>query len=117
MENRKQYLEDDYELLDRLEEIVPKNPNGQGFEEALGNLQIKALLRTRKTYKDASDTQDRFNWVLLIFTMVQIGIAIFQFAYGIFPTDGLANKISIFILFLLFVVGIAWTGFRQIEQK
>lgn len=111
------YLPEDKDILDELERAYPSGYRSMVGAEVMSALQIKATLRTRKTYQDASITQERFSWVLLIFAMVQIGIALFQFTWSVFPANDLIVKIFVFVSFIVFVIGIVWQGFRAIDKE
>lgn len=106
------YLSEDKDIIDRLADLNGKD-QVSNLTVGIPELQILSLLRTRKTYRDASETQDRFNWVIIVFTLVQGSIAFFSFAYQIFPQESITTKVLIFGLVIVSVTGVFFFGFKK----
>lgn len=111
------FLDEDKDIIDRLNELSPGGPRSETSEEAFAQLQVKALLRTRKTFKDAGDRTDRFSWILLIFTITQVAIATFQFTLSIFSPKDDKSKVLVSAIFILFVSGLIWAGLKQMKKS
>jgi len=75
------YLPEDQKLLDELEASGALTPGitSEGFKKELQIAQIKALLRSRKSFDKADKSTTRFSLVIVAFTIIQIVIALMQF--------------------------------------
>ena len=78
----KLYLEEDQDLIDRLNSIGPMSTGLAADQQKLevSSIQIEATLRSRKSMDDYSKTSSHFSKVLGLFALIQLVIAIIQFA-------------------------------------
>ncbi|MFA5841130.1 MAG: hypothetical protein WC847_02580 [Candidatus Paceibacterota bacterium] len=107
MTQEEQYLPEDQELLDELEAINPLS-TGQALEEQKKRIQvieIKALLKSRKSADTFSKTTTRFSIIIAVFTLIQIVIASMQFTVSILSVE---NKLLGIFLAISFIVIILW---------
>lgn len=78
----KSYLEEDQDLIDRLKSIGPMS-TGQAVDQQkyeISCIQIESTLRNRKSMDDYDKNTNSFSKVLGLFAIIQIVIAIMQFA-------------------------------------
>lgn len=113
------YLKKDSDLLETLSKIDPDvaYTKADKHNQALLKANTLALLRSRKSAHDTEQSNKRYSWVILIFSMVQICIATFQFGVQIFPPESFLAKVIVFGTFVLFVLIVFRDGFSEIKQK
>lgn len=108
-EKKQEYLLGDQNLITELESIGPLS-TGQALEEQkrkIQVIQIKTLLKSRKSAKDTEISNINYSNVILIFAGVQVLFASFQFIQYSLGTNITSVKYfsvfsSIFIIFFLF---------------
>ncbi len=107
---RKLYLEEDNDILDQLE----KHAGTSVDEKALiSKLQIKAVLRNRKSLEDSSKETKGLTLVLMVIGFVQLIIAFCQLALS-----NLILKYNIVSGILsLVIAGVMYWLFRIITKK
>lgn len=100
-EEDNQYLPEDKKLLDELEksELFNTGITSEGHKKQLQIMQIKATLRSIKSMKDFDKSTSYFSRLLGLFALIQIVIAIMQFAVSALS---LKNILVGFIITLLF---------------
>jgi hypothetical protein len=79
------YLTEDQDLLDELEAIGPLS-TGRALSEQeriISVIQIKTMLRQRKSADDVEKSNTRFSIIIIAFTIVQMIIALCQFIFDI----------------------------------
>ena len=112
MENKdkEQYLPEDQDVLDQLSknlegiyarEALPK----ENMKTEIESLQIKSILRSRKTMIDLDKSNKRFSIVLGIFALIQIIIAGLQFVLDVSTST---NKGLAIFLAVAFVIIMIW---------
>lgn len=103
-EEKELYLEEDRDLLDDVERLgdVQTGHTLSKQERKMGESQIRATLRTRKTMVDLDKSNKKFTLVILFITIVQVLLALFQFAYDIASNPSTKNIIGGFLMFIFF---------------
>ena len=102
-----QYLSEDKDLLKELESIGPLS-TGQALEEQkkqIQVIQIKALLRNRKSLDKFDKTTTRYTKILGVFALMQIIIALIQFTLDATSPE---NKWRGFLLMIPLAIIIFW---------
>lgn len=102
-----QYLPEDKKMLDELENSELFNPgiNNDGFNKQLQIMQIKATLRSIKSMKDMDSSTTYFSKLLGVFALMQITIAIMQFAMS---ASSLQNRWMGLVFTVVMVGSIIW---------
>jgi hypothetical protein len=79
---------------------------GQEHEQNLASLQIKSILRNRKSMVDLDKSTSRYSLVLIIFAMIQIVIALSQFMFDATTSTHkwIALGIACFIAFSIWFI-------------
>ena len=98
-----QYLPEDQDLLKEIDSIGPLS-TGLALEEQKKRIQvvqIKALLRNRKSFDKFDKTTSIYTIILIVFAIIQIIVALGQF---IFAASSYSNK------WLSFLVVVAIVG-------
>lgn len=90
----KRYLEEDKDILDRLEELsIPMKYHESEFLR----FQIKATLRNRKSLEDFNSATTRFSIILVMLAFVQIVIAWFAFMVSLEALPNLIIKVILIV--------------------
>ncbi|MES2223747.1 MAG: hypothetical protein V4469_02315 [Patescibacteria group bacterium] len=103
---KEQYLPEDKDILDALDSIGEIS-TGIAFSKQqmkMNELQIKATLRTNKTMVDLDASNKKFSKVIAFFAIVQMIIAIFQFALDVSTSTEKGIAISIGVAFIIMMV-------------
>lgn len=101
----KAHLEKDQDLIDRLKSIGPMS-TGQAADQQkyeISCIQIESTLRNRKSMDDYDKNTSRFSKVLGLFAIIQLIVAIMQFAL-----DASDKKWIGFVYLVLLVCMIGW---------
>ena len=77
MKNKKLYLEEDKDILNRLSELNGWDQSGK-LAVGVPELQILALLRTRKTYQESSEVAEAYSRVIFFLTCLMFVISLAQ---------------------------------------
>ena len=83
MEEKNEYLKEDEDLL-RAIDAIGGPTTGMAEEMAmhrLAVLQIKAMLRNRKTANDLDNSTAKYSFALIAFALCQLALSIFQFLF------------------------------------
>ncbi len=80
---KEKYLEEDKDLLNEIDDMnIKMSPEVYSQEKRmriLQEIQIKSILRSRKTNSDMDKSTTRFSFVLIFVGLIQVAIAIVQF--------------------------------------
>jgi len=106
-EKEKQYLSEDQDLLDELGKINPSNDYDQENNRKLNSIQIKSILRSRKTMVDLDKSNKRYTKALLIFVMAQILLAGLSLILNIKNTQ---DQIFAIFITIIFLGSLYWLG-------
>jgi len=95
MTNKKKekYLKEDRDILKSL-----NNSYSVDATHLFRKLQIKSILRNRKSLEDSSESTRKFSIALFVVAFVQVFVALFQFLFSVFTSD---QKIFGFIMIVL----------------
>jgi len=108
-EENKKYLQEDEDLLSKLQEIGPVS-TGQALSQQdriISIIQIESILRNRKSMVDMDKSTTLYSKILGIFAIIQITIAGFQLVLGIkeSPDQSFAIFIGgVFIAILCWII-------------
>lgn len=110
-ENQK-YLSEDNDLLDELDSIGPLS-TGQALEEQKRRVQIvqiKTLLRSRKSAKDTEISNNHYSAVILLLTGIQVIVAL----PGLL-SPWLGNSVKYFSIFVaILILTLMWFFSKKI---
>ncbi|MDA8611333.1 hypothetical protein N9L18_00510 [Candidatus Pacebacteria bacterium] len=101
------YLEEDSDLLQQIGAIGPMSTGTALSEQQcrLSEIQIKSILRSRKTMIDLDRSNKRYSVAIGAFALVQILIAGLQLILGI---DDSTNRYLAFFIGVAFLASILW---------
>jgi hypothetical protein len=97
------YLKEDEDLLDELESIN-MDTTGTELEKRkyqVNKIQIKSVLRNRKTAVDLDSSNKRFSLAVILIAIIQLLIALFQFTFEVASASLTRNIIGGFILLMI----------------
>lgn len=118
MKDEEQYLPEDNDLLSELESIGPLS-TGQPLEEQKKKIQfvqIKALLKSRKSARDTEQANNRYSVIILIFAGVQILIAVIQLLQS--SLNSSINSARYFgLAFAVIIVLMIWYFTKKLPLK
>jgi uncharacterized membrane protein YcjF (UPF0283 family) len=99
---KEEYLPEDQDLINQLAEVGNAKDIFAAREREVQEIQIKAILRNRKTADDFNKSTTRFSLILMAFAIIQIIIALMQFALQAAPMKwfGLAITLVLAIIIL-----------------
>jgi uncharacterized membrane protein YcjF (UPF0283 family) len=101
-----EYLPEDQKLLDELSKMGSLNTGAVNDSQKV-NLQIaqiKATLRSRKSFDKADKSTTRFSYIFAAFAMIQIIIALFQFILQSADSSSKIFALVMAIALTLFIV-------------
>lgn len=82
MDEKEQYLLEDKDLLEQLDAPTTGAPvKASERMQELASLQIKAILRNRKTAHDLDASTKKYSFALIAFAIAQLVLGIFQFLF------------------------------------
>jgi len=115
----KQYLSEDQDLLDELEKIGPMSTGTSLSEQQrkINVIQVKSILKSRKTMVDLDKSNKRYTKAILIFAMVQIFLAGLSLMLNIKNTP---DQIFAIFMTVIFFGGLYWLGKKfdnEIDKK
>jgi hypothetical protein len=116
MNEKDNYLKEDLDLLNELDLIGPMS-TGTALEEQkrkIDSIQIKTLLRTKRAYSEADKSNSRLSKAVFALTVVQVILAIAQFAFDIENTS--TNRIVNIIGLAVILIAIA-IFLKKIEKE
>src|SRR3989344_6024364 len=93
---KEEYLSEDQDLLKELEEVGPMS-TGQALSEQqrkISIIEIKSILRNRKTASDSNESTAHFSTVLLFVALVQVVVALSQFLFETATSEHKAHAIA-----------------------
>lgn len=99
------YLYDDEELLDEIEIVGPQPTDMEERKRRINIIQIKAILRSRKTMVELDHSNKKYSIVILFFAAVQIVIAGFQL---ILQINNFPDKVFTIFVTIAFIVIVYW---------
>lgn len=82
-DNKEQYLDDDKDLVERLNSVKPMLNVDRREQQEVNFIQIEAILRSRKSMDDFDRSTTRFSIILGVFAIIQIVIAFLQFTLSV----------------------------------
>ncbi len=100
---KEQYLPEDQDLINELSNIGETSTGTAWNHQVrrLNELQIKSVLRSRKTADEVDKSNTRFSIILVAFTMIQIVIALCSLLYDIETTGH--GWTAFWVMLLLFI--------------
>jgi hypothetical protein len=108
-EIKNQYLKEDQDILDELNSIKPFYV-GQDHQQNLASLQIKSILRNRKTMVNLDQSNKKYSRVIGLFAIIQIVIAGFALVLAIKNSPDETFSIFIGLLFIIILVWLVKEG-------
>ena len=116
MNKKDTYLSEDQDLLEELESIGAPRDVFEGRERQVNEIQIKAMLRSRKTTVDLGKSTDRYSIVLVALTIAQIVIVCMQFAFDVTSSDSKILGLVLMVTALVIVGLITWKFGKLIKD-
>ncbi len=100
------YLPEDQKLLDELEEsgALSLDEVSPIQNKHLQIAQIKALMRSRKSFDKASKSTDIVSTIIVAFTIIQIVIALMQFIMDTFNSSHKVESFFVVVVLAGFIV-------------
>jgi hypothetical protein len=117
-EENSQYLKEDQDILNSLDLIKPVYMD-QEHQQNLASLQIKSILRSRKTMVDLDKSNKKLSTVFFFFTIIQTLVAGLSFILEIknYPDQRFAVFVGLgFIAVLVWLYKISNKIFREDEK-
>jgi hypothetical protein len=115
--NKKLYLDEDQDLLKRLNSTDPRTSVLLNDEKRyeLDKIQIESILRSRKTAVDLDESNKKFSLFFIFLAIVQILIALFQFCFDIVSSPTTLKIIGGLSMLILLAVAVyfAMNEFRK----
>lgn len=99
------YLKEDLDLINEMESIGPMSTGTALSEQQrkIDVIQIKSILRSRKTMIDLDQSNKKYSLVILLFAIIQIIIAGLQLVLDI---KGFPDKIFAIFIAIVFVASL-----------
>lgn len=113
-----EYLPEDQDLIDELAAIDDMS-TGEALakrERKISEIQIRAILRSRKTAVDVEKSTSKFSIILMAFAVVQILIAMGQLVYDFLDDYFSWASIAVAVLLLIGVVGTLRKADKALES-
>lgn len=108
---KKDYLLEDRDLIDELESIGPMS-TGLALEEQkrkISEIQIKSILRNRKTSVEFNQATDKYTIILIAFAVIQIILTLLQLAVAASDLD---NK-TVGLFYIIFSGLMIWVVLKD----
>jgi hypothetical protein len=107
--NKPLYLEEDLDIIERMDKVSAPNGPGQVTEQqyTMARVAVEATLRNRKSLENFSSTTTRLTMILIALGLIQVVAMVFQFLIMIsdikYPWVGLGFFVA-FVVYAVYII-------------
>jgi hypothetical protein len=114
-----QYLPEDKDLLSEVEAIGPASTGTGATTQSnkLIGIQIKAILRNRKTTQDLDASTRKYSFALIAFALAQLTLGVFQFTFEAEYSDHRWVGLVYVFLVVILIAYILGTAIKDMSKK